>query len=254
MKLGDFSNLAKAYSQSRPGYSENVLSGILGYLNIPLYELEIVDVGAGTGIWSRVLNHRTKQEVLSVEPNIEMLNQGILDSKDLKIKWLQGSAESIPVESNSKNWITMASSFHWADFDSAISEFGRVLKPGGFFTALWNPRYYEANPKLLEIENWLNANITAPRVSSGRSGITNILTNKLESVKQIEDVIYIEGKHHQIITREMYLTAWRSTNDVQVKLGPKKFEEFLSYIKDVFDSSEQIKTTYLTRSWTAKFK
>ena len=26
MKLGDFSNLAKAYSQSRPSYSENVLS------------------------------------------------------------------------------------------------------------------------------------------------------------------------------------------------------------------------------------
>ena len=42
MKLGDFSNLAKAYSKSRPGYSENVLSAILGFLNIPLNELEIV--------------------------------------------------------------------------------------------------------------------------------------------------------------------------------------------------------------------
>jgi hypothetical protein len=46
MKLGDFSYLAKAYSQSRPSYSENVLSGILGYLNIPLSELEILDIGA----------------------------------------------------------------------------------------------------------------------------------------------------------------------------------------------------------------
>jgi hypothetical protein len=136
----------------------------------------------------------------------------------------------------------------------AISEFSRVLKPGGYFTALWNPRYYEVNPKLLEIEKWLNTNITSPRVSSGRSGMRDSLTNKLESMKQIEDVIYIEGKHHQMISREKYLTAWRSTNDAQVKLGPEKFEEFISYIKHIFESNEQIKTTYLTRSWTAKFK
>ena len=96
MKLGDFSDLAKAYSQSRPSYSEKVLSSILGFLDIPLNRLEIADVGAGTGIWSRMLNKRTNQEVLSVEPNLEMLNQGILDSKELAINWVQGSAESIP--------------------------------------------------------------------------------------------------------------------------------------------------------------
>ena len=254
MKLGDFSDLAKAYSQSRPSYSEKVLSSILGFLDIPLNRLEIADVGAGTGIWSRMLNKRTNQEVLSVEPNLEMLNQGILDSKELAINWVQGSAESIPAVNSSKNWVTMASSFHWADFDTAISEFRRVLKPGGYFTALWNPRYYEANPKLLEIEKWLNKTITTPRISSGRSGITDNLTSKLESMNQIEDVIYIEGKHHQIISRDMYVTAWRSTNDVQVKLGPRKFEEFISYIQEVFEKDEPIQTTYLTRAWTAKFK
>jgi hypothetical protein len=63
MKIERYINLAKAYSQSRPSLSENALSGILSYLNIPPSEIEIVDVGAGTGIWSRMLNNRINQEV-----------------------------------------------------------------------------------------------------------------------------------------------------------------------------------------------
>ena len=73
-------------------------------------------------------------------------------------------------------------------------------------------------------------------------------------MNQIEGVFYIEGKHNQMISRNMHLTAWWSTNDVEVKLGPKKFKHFISYIKEIFGNDEQIQTTYLTRAWTAKFK
>ena len=34
----------------------------------------------------------------------------------------------------------MGSSFHWADTLQALEEFHRILRPGGFFTAIWNPR------------------------------------------------------------------------------------------------------------------
>ncbi len=46
----------------------------------------------------------------------------------------------------------MASSLHWANFDKACDEFHRILRPGGVFVALWNPRFIEANPLLVEIE------------------------------------------------------------------------------------------------------
>jgi ubiquinone/menaquinone biosynthesis C-methylase UbiE len=41
--------------------------------------------------------------------------------------------------------VSMASSFHWADFDTACDEFHRILRSGGVFVALWNPRLIEVN-------------------------------------------------------------------------------------------------------------
>jgi hypothetical protein len=48
--------------------------------------------------------------------------------------------------------VRMASSLDSTDFDNACDEFHRILRPGGVFVALWNPRFIEANPLLVEIE------------------------------------------------------------------------------------------------------
>jgi ubiquinone/menaquinone biosynthesis C-methylase UbiE len=253
MKLGDFSSLANAYSESRPSYSENVLQQIFEEMNFPSSDLHVADIGAGTGIWTRMLSKVTTNEITAVEPNKEMMDQGAGDSKGYNIRWVQGAAEQIPLEQGSKNWITMASSFHWAEFGTALTEFRRVLQPGGYFTAVWNPRYFESNPKLVQIENWLNQNIDSPRVSSGRSGITSTLTERLSESSFVQKVTYREDKHTQAMSRETYITAWKSTNDVQVKLGSVKFNEFLKLIEQIFEPNELISTEYLTRSWTAKF-
>ena len=102
-----------------------------------------------------------------------MLSVGKVDSSDSNIKWVKGSAEQIPIVDESFDLLTMASSFHWADFDKATQEFHRLLRSGGRFAALWNPRLIETNPILVEIEDFLNElKPNIERVSSGRSGIT----------------------------------------------------------------------------------
>lgn len=254
MKLGDFSSLATAYSNSRPTYSPSVIDDILDIITKDTSNLKVIDVGAGTGIWTRMLANKVGGHLHAVEPNRDMLNQGVIDSEGYPIQWLEGSAEKLPVKDSSANWITMASSFHWVDFEKATTEFARVLTPGGYFTAVWNPRYFESNPKLVRVEEWINQNLATPRVSSGRSGITSQLTQILEESKFIDSVTYLEGKHVQSMSREVYITAWRSTNDIQVKLGPELFEQFIDFIKSIFAMNEVIETEYWTRSWTAKFK
>ena len=54
--------------------------------------------------------------------------QGIIDSNGKIIKWLSGYAEQTNLSNSSCDWVTMASSFHWADFDLATKEFYRILR------------------------------------------------------------------------------------------------------------------------------
>ena len=254
-KSGDFSGLASNYSKYRPDYSKSVLDAIKGLIKKNESEINFVDVGAGTGIWSRMVYESGVKNITSIEPNEDMYKMGVADSLSTNINWQKGSAENTNLIENSADWISMASSFHWANFDKALKEFHRVLVPNGIFTAIWNPRLIEVNPILLEIENYLKTlKPTLNRVSSGRSGITENLTEKLNDSIYFKDVIYIDGRHIIKMDRERYLGAWNSVNDLQVQLGENLFKEFIEYVKKKIENVEIIEATYLTRSWTVRKK
>lgn len=255
LKAGDFTGLATDYSQHRPDYCPSVLRALLGLLGKPTSEVDFVDVGAGTGIWTRMVHDAGVRSAAAVEPNEDMRNNGIADSQHTSVRWLAGSAEATGLPSGSADWLSMASSFHWANFDTATQEFHRVLRPGGRFTALWNPRLIEVNPLLVEIEahlDTLRPNIK--RVSSGRSGVTETLTEQLWASPCFEDVVYLEGRHIIEMTPERYLGAWRSVNDLRVQLGPEKFDAFLDFVEKRIAGLKVIEATYLTRAWSARRK
>lgn len=250
---GDFSGLAEDYALHRPDYSPTVLRALIGLLSKDISEVDFVDVGAGTGIWTRMVSAAGVRSAVAIEPNDDMRNLGAHDTRDPNIAWHAGSAENTGLDDASADWITMASSFHWANFKSAVAEFHRILRPLGRFTALWNPRLIEVNPLLAEIEahlTCLEPNIK--RVSSGRSGITDNLTEMLLSSDQFEDVIFIEGRHVINMTAERYLGIWRSVNDVRVQLGPAKFQNFLEFVENRTLASKSVEVTYLTRAWSAQ--
>tara|TARA_A100001037_G_C15144143_1_gene635400 strand:+ start:1231 stop:1518 length:288 start_codon:yes stop_codon:yes gene_type:complete len=81
-----------------------------------------------------------------------MRSEGLAANEGLGIRWLKGSAEDTGLPTSAFDICLMASSFHWAEFDVAMDEFARILRPGGLFVAFWNPRNIEANPLLVEIE------------------------------------------------------------------------------------------------------
>jgi SAM-dependent methyltransferase len=255
LKAGDFTGLAKDYSQHRPDYCPSVLNGLLGLIGKPVAEIDFADVGAGTGIWTRMVHARGVKSVTAVEPNDDMRTNGVADSAHSSIRWEAGSAEKTGLGNASCDWLSMASSFHWADFGAATREFRRVLRPGGRFTALWNPRLIEVNPLLVEVEahlDTLRPNIK--RVSSGRSGITETLTEQLWASPCFEDVVYIEGRHVIEMTPERYMGAWRSVNDLRVQLGPEKFDSFLDFVEQRIRGLKVIEATYWTRAWSARRK
>jgi ubiquinone/menaquinone biosynthesis C-methylase UbiE len=255
MNHGDFTGLAQDYSRYRPGYSMAVLKLLVSLVDKTPAEVDFVDVGAGTGIWTRMVHDIGVRSVTAIEPNDDMRENGIAGSGQRNIHWLAGSAETTGLLDASCDWLSMASSFHWAHFETATKEFHRVLRPSGRFTALWNPRLLEVNPLLVEIEAYLDTlRPNIKRVSSGRSGITEKLSDLLWSSPYFEDVVYLEGRHIIEMTPDRYLGAWRSVNDLRVQLGPEKFNAFLAFVAQRIDGLQIIEATYLTRAWSARRK
>jgi ubiquinone/menaquinone biosynthesis C-methylase UbiE len=253
MKHGDFTGLAGDYAKFRQGYAPQVATAILSYVGRDAASIDAADIGAGTGIWTRMLADGGLHSVVAVEPNDDMRGQGIEASRGTSIVWRKGSAEATGLPDASADLVSMASSFHWADFEKACDEFYRILRPGGVFVALWNPRFVEGNPLLVEIE----AQITKlkpdiQRVSSGRSGITERLTDMLSAKPQFAGVLYLEGRQVVYQTPEHYIGAWRSVNDLQVQLGPELFGEFLDFTEKRIAGLKAIEATYVTRAWAAR--
>jgi SAM-dependent methyltransferase len=254
MRHGDFTGLARDYALYRPGYAPSVTTALLALLERPIAEIDIADVGAGTGIWTTMLAARGPRSLVAVEPNDDMRQQGILATQGYNnISWRKGTGESTGLGAGSCDIVSMASSFHWVDFDRGCAEFQRILRPGGRFVAVWNPRLIELNPLLVEIEREITRlKPDIRRVSSGRSGLTEHLTERLWATPGFDDVVYLEGRHVQKQTPGQYLGAWRSVNDLQVQLRPELFAAFLSFVERQTRDIAAIETTYLTRAWTAR--
>jgi SAM-dependent methyltransferase len=254
MKHGDFTGLAEDYTHYRPDYAPAVLRAILGIVGKPVAEIDAIDVGAGTGIWTRMVAGSGVKFVTAIEPNDDMRRQGAGHADNRDVVWKKGSGEATGLATDSADLLSMASSFHWVDFDKGIAEFNRVLRAGGCFVALWNPRFIEANPLLMEIEAHLTTlkGGEIKRVSSGRSEFTDTLTERLEDCGLFSEVVYLESKHTIPFTPERYIGAWRSVNDLRVQLGPEKFSQFLLWVEQRIAGISVIEATYLTRAWVAR--
>jgi ubiquinone/menaquinone biosynthesis C-methylase UbiE len=252
VKSGDYTGLANDYSRHRPDYCPSVLDALLGLLPKPVADVDFTDVGAGTGIWTRMVYNKGVRLVTAIEPNDDMRAAGMADSANTTIRWLAGQAEKTGAPDSSNDWVTMASSFHWTDFDAATREFHRVLRPQGRFTALWNSRLVDVNPLLAEIERHLRA--IQPSIKRASSEMKGTLTEQLWSSPWFEDVVYIEGRHTINMSPERYLGIWRSVNELRLQLGEKNFDAFLDFVRERIAGQRSIDATYLTRAWSARRK
>ena len=250
---GDFTALAADYSLYRPGYAPAVRAAILGLLQRPPLQLDAADVGAGTGIWTRMLADCGFRSLSAVEPNEEMRRLGIRDSAGHEISWRAGSGEATGLDTESVDLVTAASCFHWIDFDRGTAEVCRILRSGGWFVALWNPRLVELNTLLADIEAEIaRLKPDFKRVASGRSEFTASLSERLWSHAGFDDVVMVEGRQVSIQSVEHHLGAWRSVNDVRVQLGEEKFGRFLAYAQRRLAAVDRVETTYATRAWAAR--
>jgi SAM-dependent methyltransferase len=94
--------------------------------------LWVADIGAGTGILSRLLR-RLGHQVIAIEP--DELMRVRLTGVSPGIAALGGTAENIPLADRSVHAVVAGQAYHWFDGARAHAELARVLRPGGVFAA-----------------------------------------------------------------------------------------------------------------------
>lgn len=106
--LRGFSN-AFLYDQYRPSYPLEAVDNLLDHLHIKnVSRARIIELGAGTGIFSRLLAERNENyQILAIEPHDAM--RGRLEAKALRgVTVLKGDAGSMPLEEGTADAVIAA--------------------------------------------------------------------------------------------------------------------------------------------------
>lgn len=252
MKQGDFTSLAKEYI-NRPGYSLEVLRMIGRNAGMDRRDFKVADVGAGTGKLTENLS-QLGLTGCAIEPNDAMREEGIKAFKDdTSFRWYKGAAEHTGMPDKYFDWVLMGSSFHWTETEEALEEFHRILKPGGYFTAIWNPRNIEGNELHEGIERMISEVVPKlKRVSSGSKNNIGDIEGKMLSTKYFSNLIFTEASYDVVMTKERYIGAWRSVNDIQAQAGPERFEKIIRNIEEIIAPYPEVIVPYKSRAWTVQ--
>ncbi|MFI8007769.1 class I SAM-dependent methyltransferase [Streptomyces sp. NPDC086010] len=130
-----FDSAAAQYAANRPGYPPALLDAVEELAGRALPGARAVDVGAGTGIATRMLLARGAR-VTAVEPGPGMAAE--LHRSLPSVPVVLGDGNRLPLATASADLITYAQSWHWTDPSRSLPEALRVLRPGGSLALWWN--------------------------------------------------------------------------------------------------------------------
>jgi ubiquinone/menaquinone biosynthesis C-methylase UbiE len=127
-----FGGVADSYDRGRPTYPREAAVWLTSD-----QPLSVLELGAGTGKLTQqlvALGH----DVHATEPDPKMLAILAKNLPDVRVS--QATAEEIPAGDSSYDVVVSAQAFHWFDYDTALPEIARVLRPRGRLSLVWNQR------------------------------------------------------------------------------------------------------------------
>lgn len=249
---GDFTDVAAHY-RHKFHYTASVLDLLCAHVDVGRPGFAVVDVGAGAGELTAALAEKGCRG-FAIEPNAAMSAEGKARMGAAScFEWAHGTAEAIPLEDASVDWVCYGGSFHWAQKAAALSEARRVLRPGGFLTAIWTLRDLDHDRLHVAVDEKIEEMIpNVHRVHHGIRSLMNRIVDVLQSSGEFGDCVQIGGWHCEVTPKERYLDMWRMAHDVRSQASPERFEEILAAIDELIGARTTLDLHYDTRSWTVR--
>jgi ubiquinone/menaquinone biosynthesis C-methylase UbiE len=186
----------------------------------------ILDLGCGTGRFTKELSDYFSAKVYGIDPSKKMLSVAKASIISSHIEFIIGSADQIPLPSNSADMVFISQVYHHIeDKNKAIHEIKRVLKKNGFFCMRYSPLetldsyiYPGFFPSAKEID--------AKRLPT-RNDINKIFTkNGFQQISQKIIIQLFAGSHTEYYRK----IKMRGTSDLSA-ISDKEFFEGLESLK-----------------------
>jgi SAM-dependent methyltransferase len=131
-----FGRAADVYERGRPDYPPAIVNYLKDVVGIGRRS-RILDLGAGTGKFTRLVSH-TGAQVIALEPVLPMLAicREILPDTPA----IAATAQDLPLKESSVQAVVVAQAFHWFCTTDVLKQLRRVLTDDGRLILIWNVR------------------------------------------------------------------------------------------------------------------
>ncbi|WP_172196006.1 class I SAM-dependent methyltransferase [Saccharibacillus qingshengii] len=231
-----FSERVEAYVKYRPDYPQAAIDYLYDEVGLAAAG-RIADIGAGTGIFSKLLLDRGS-EVIAAEPNDDMRAAA---EKELGARpgfcSVGRPAEDTGLPESSVGAIICAQAFHWFDQEAARTEFKRILQPGGPVALIWNNRLTDGSPFLEAYERLLQTYGTDYRQVNHRN-TSNVETEQLDRFFGKGNLTLAKFPNRQVFDFDG-LSGRLNSSSYAPAPGHPDYKPMKAELRRIFDETQQ---------------
>ena len=145
------------YHSSRPNYPEWVYATLSSRCGLHR-NAAVFEIGAGTGTATHRLLELGAHPLTAIEPDQRLADFLRANNPDKALKVVVAPFEDAALEERSFDLGVSATSFHWLYEETALAKIASLLRPGGWWAAIWNvfgddsrpDPFHEATKELLK--------------------------------------------------------------------------------------------------------
>jgi SAM-dependent methyltransferase len=126
-----------SYHGSRPEYPDWVYATLASVCGLRR-NAAVFEIGAGTGTATRRLLDLGADPLTAVEPDRRLADFLRMNNPDKALKVVVAPFEDASLEQGAFDLGVSATAFHWLDEGSALVKVASLLRPGGWWAAVWN--------------------------------------------------------------------------------------------------------------------
>lgn len=227
----NFSTQAKAYSQYRPYYPQEMIEYIVSFVN---GRNEALDVATGNGQVAGALSPYFKM-VYGTDISRKQLDNTV---KADNVIYKEERAEVTSFGESRFDLITVAQAIHWFDFDAFYKEIYRILKPDGVFAVL-GYGLFSATGDAGKLLNHFYYDITGPYWDAERRYLDENYTTIPFPFKELETKSFTNEFIWTFEQLTGYLETWSAVQHYIKKNGTNPIDIIRDKLKEYWEKGDK---------------